>query len=405
MKRRAVALGLCTWLCLGAALFSAEPIAPTIKPNAVDLIKSMRSFCSGLTSVACEIDYKRVLKSANREIERSAHFDAAFQRPNLLSILMKDGDSVTYAWICDGADVSTYMAGAEKYMKHKAPGSLDDLLTGEEMYVVNPSVEHAFLIGELMQKSAASELPAAATSAEYVGVEDIRGEPAHHVRLFRKEANWDLWIAAGPTPLPLRIYSSASTIEPVPAGATASFSVEFTHWLPDTALNPHVFQFDPSSKAKRVSGFLPEEAPHPLLNHPAPAANLSLLDGRHSTLAAHKGRQIVVLDFWSLTCVPCIGLLPKVDAVAQRFKDRGVVFYAMDESDEPENIREFFKLRNIGLTVALHNKAVNFPAFKVDSIPRLFVIDKAGIIRIVHGVQSDDLIKELSEQLEKLLAE
>lgn len=395
--RRVAALFICGW---SFAYCGESP-----KPDAVALIKQMRAFCSGLSSVACEIHYTRVLKSARLDRERSVHFDAAFQRPNFLSVLMKDDDRVTYAWICDGTDVSTYMAGAEKYMKKKAPDSLDALLSEEEMYVVRPSVEDAFLIDELLRKSSADKLPAEASAAEYLGADTLGGEKAHHLRLVRKPANWDLWISAGPTPLPLKIYSGLSTIEPVPAGWTSEFTVEFSRWLPDTKLNPRAFQFDPSSKAKRVSGFLPDDPPHPLLNRPAPAAVLEMLDGQTRTLAAHKGRDIVVLDFWSMNCVPCMGLLPKMDAVAQRFKGRGVVFYAMNENDAPADVREFFKLKGIGLTATVQNKAANFAAFKVDSIPRTFVIDKAGTIRAVHGVQLKDFVTELSAQIEGLLGE
>src|SRR5205085_531253 len=99
-------------ITIGSAMTrAAEPVpADTPKPSPAELIKNMRVFCAGLNSLACEIDYVRVLKSARLDSERRAHFDAAFQRPNLVSILMKDDDRVTYAWISDGASVSTYMA-------------------------------------------------------------------------------------------------------------------------------------------------------------------------------------------------------------------------------------------------------------------------------------------------------
>ncbi len=374
------------------------------RPSAVEIVKNMRVFCAGLNSLACEIDYVRVLKSSRLDSERRAHFDAAFQRPTLLSILMKDEDRVTYAWISDGTSVSTYMAGIEKYLKKDAPRTLDEVLSAEEIYVVKPAIEDAFLIDELLRKEDVNKLIGDASAAEYVGRDDVGGEKAHHIRLIRKPANWELWISDGPNPLPLKVYCGDSTAEPRPVGSTANFTVEFKNWLPDTKLDPRAFQFDPSSKAKRASGFLLDDPPHPLLNLPAPAATLDVLGGQPTTLAAHKGRDIVVLDFWSMSCVPCIGLLPKIDAVAQRFAGRGVVFYAMNENDASEDVREFFKKRGIGLTATLHNKGAVFKAFKVDSLPRTFVIDKTGTIRVVHSVQSSDLVAELSAQLEALLA-
>jgi peroxiredoxin len=389
------------WLCPIAAAVAEEKPPP---PSAAEILKQTHAFFSSLKSLACEIDFVRVANSRLKYREQRAHFDAAFQRPNLLSILMKDESTVTYAWISDGESVSTYLAGIEKYTKKKAPADLDALLSGEEMYVVKGSLEDAFFLDDLVRQKA-SPLPGGASGAEYVGLEELNGQQAHHLRLIRKPSSWDVWISAGTLPLPLKIFGDISdSVQPRQADTKTEFTVEFKHWLPDTALDSRVFQFDPSSKAKRVSGFLKEIPPHPLLNQAAPAAALNLIDGRRTSVAAHRGRDIVVLDFWAIGCVPCVGLLPKVAAVAKKFSGRGVVVYAMNENDAPEDVREFLKLKGIGLTATVRNKETNFPAYKVDSIPQTFVIDANGIIRAVHGVMTDDLEKELSDQLEALLA-
>lgn len=381
---------------LAAFARGGETVAP--KPDAAEVLKQAHAFCSSLKSLACEIDYLRVMRSGKRVIDRRAHFEAAFQRPNLISILLKDDTNVTYAWISDGAAVSTYLAGEEKYMRFKAPPTLDELLAADEMRVVTGALDHAFLLDEWLRKDGAA-LPFGAQAAEYVALEEINGEKAHRVRLSGPPHKWDVWIAASPTPLPLKVHADIST-----ADEKIEFTIEFKKWLPDVKLDPRVFQFDKESKAKRVSGFLPDEPPHPLLNQPAPAAALELLDGTRTTLAAHKGRDVVVLDFWSMSCVPCMGILPKVDAVAKKFKERCVVFYAMNENDAADDVRAFLKAKGIGLAATLHNKEANFAAFKVDSIPMLFVIDKAGVISVVHGVLTDDLIGEMSAQIEALLA-
>jgi len=392
-------------LLLGAAIvafvFTArsscgENVPP--KPAAFDILKQTRLFFSTLASAACEIDYLRVMRKGNNVIERESHFDVAIQRPNLLSILLKNDGNVTYAWISDGMAVSTYLAGAEKYMRFRAPATLEELFSGDEMRVVSGALDHAFLLDELLRRDQTG-VPLGAQSAEYFALEELNGEKAHRLRLSVPPNKWDLWISAGPVPLPLKIHADISS-----ADEKIEFTVEFKKWLPDVKLDPRAFQFDKESKAKRVSGFLPDEPPHPLLNQAAPAAALELIDGTRTSLAAHKGRDVVVLDFWSMSCVPCIGILPKVDAVAKKFKDKGVVFYAMNESDAADDVRAFLAKKGIVLSATLHNKEANFAAFKVDSIPKMFLIDKAGVIRAVHGVLTDDLVSELSAQIEALLA-
>ena len=393
---------LALFAMLSFALNAGE--LPATTPDPVALVKSMRAFCGGLNTLACEIDFLRTSESATKVSERRAHFESAFQRPNLLSILLKDEGQVNYAWISDGKDVSTYLAGLEKYSKGSAPGTFSELFEGAELRVVKGSLEGAFLLDELIVAAPEGKLPAQADAVEYVGLEEIGVEKAHHVRLKRAPSNWDVWIADGPAPLPVKIYSDISNaVEPRQPGTKTDFTVTFKRWLPGAALDPRAFQFDPSSKAKRVSGFLPEIAPHPLLNQRAPAATLQLADGSSTTLAAHLGRDVVVLDFWAISCVPCIGLLPKVDAVARKFGGKNVVFYAMNEGDSAEDVREFFKRQGIALTATLNNKTANFAGFKVEAIPQTFVIDKSGVIRAAHSVHSADLAAELTALIETLL--
>lgn len=412
---RVRALGVLMTGVLAAALNAGEA-----QPDPAELLKKMHTFFVSLNSVACEIDFTRNSVAEGTRREMKLHYDVAFQRPNLLSVQMKSDDTVTYAWICDGTNVFVCMWGAEKYTQSKAPATLDELLISDEARVVRGAVENAFLLDVLLRKDAEIAIPPKVfqnnvkSTVQYASFGEINGEKAHELRF---TSSWDngsklkttgspaereLWISDGAVHLPMRITGSLST----PASAEQiSFRVDFTRWLPDVKLDPRIFQFDTKAKAaKRVSGFLEEPPPRPLLNKPAPAAVLDVLDGQRTTLAAHKGRDVVVLDFWSAGCVPCIGLLPKVDAVAKKFKDRGVAFYAMNEGESADDVRAFFKARGIGLTATLRNKDANFDAFKVDAIPMLFVIDKNGVIRAVHSVHTRDLGVELTEQIEALLA-
>lgn len=375
-------------------------------PSSTELLASAHAFASKLKSLACQVEFVRIENSAHKELERRAHFDMAFERPNKLSVLMKDGDDVTYAWISDGTKIYTYLAGIEKYSTHKAPAQLDEILASEEMYVVKSSLEEALLIDDLLRTDRSDNaLPANAKSSGFVADETVHGRATKRLRLTRNSGIWDVWLAAGGIPLPQQIQGSWS--EPASAGkeaASISFTVTFKNWRIDEALDPNIFKFDAASKAKRVGSFLKEIPPHPLLNQPAPDITLTTMDGASKPLSSHRGRDIVVLDFWAIGCMPCVGLLPKVAAVAQRYDGKGVTFYAMDEDDSPENISLFLKRLNLTLRPTIHNKNANFLAFKIDAIPQLFVIDKQGLIRAVHSVHTDDLEKQLSAQLDALLA-
>src|SRR5687767_4033725 len=78
--------------------------------------------------------------------------------------------------------------------------------------------------------------------------------------------------------------------------------------------------------------FDPNAAKHALVDKPAPDFTADLLDGKRVTLASHKGKDIVILDFWATWCAPCIVSLPLMTDLANKYADQGVVLYAVNDS-------------------------------------------------------------------------
>jgi cytochrome c biogenesis protein CcmG, thiol:disulfide interchange protein DsbE len=109
----------------------------------------------------------------------------------------------------------------------------------------------------------------------------------------------------------------------------------------------------------------------------APAFSLpALSDGRDVTLASLRGRPVVV-NFWASWCVDCKVEAPALQAIAARWRPRGVAFLGIDSNDFSVDARHF--ARRYGSAYPLLTDTANIDErYGVTGFPETFVIDPRG---------------------------
>lgn len=141
------------------------------------------------------------------------------------------------------------------------------------------------------------------------------------------------------------------------------------------------------------------------LGMPAPPLQVAhWVKGQPVDLAAVRGRNVVVVEYWATWCPPCRASIPHLTELQQKFKERGVLFVGL--SNEPlEKVKPFVAQMGdkMNYVVAIDDKDKTFAgymgAFGVDGIPHAFVVDKSGAISW-HGHP----MAELEQAIEKALA-
>ncbi|MCH9654818.1 MAG: TlpA family protein disulfide reductase [Planctomycetes bacterium] len=118
------------------------------------------------------------------------------------------------------------------------------------------------------------------------------------------------------------------------------------------------------------------------------APELSFVESHNTptelTLSNLQGKP-VLLDFWGMWCRPCVANLPKVEALYQKYRDRGFTVVGVHSSNGRENLREFLVENKITFPVVVdQGDTVEF--YAVDQFPSYFLIDKAG--KVVKGFAS-----------------
>lgn len=164
------------------------------------------------------------------------------------------------------------------------------------------------------------------------------------------------------------------------------------------ALAVDSFFKDPEIQARRSHSYPANK----LVGKPAPDILIQPTGGTPFKLSELKGKNVVIIDFWATWCPPCRFGLPMVSEVASKYKDKGVVFYAIgDGSVNQEKL--YLEQRKIDAIPASSN-ADGFAAFMVQAIPETIVIDKQGIIKSVHIGLSKNEKEELTSEIEAALA-
>jgi peroxiredoxin len=110
----------------------------------------------------------------------------------------------------------------------------------------------------------------------------------------------------------------------------------------------------------------------------APDFKLPDLDGASVGLSSMRGK-VVLLDFWSITCGPCLREMPMVEAVGESHKKDvalwGVAF------DQPNKDKKWLLQHQHTLPTLSDTDFVVSDLYKVQGIPALVLIDRYGKIR------------------------
>lgn len=325
-----------------------------------------------------ELDLEVLLEGSNRGRVRS---------------YTKDDEAVIYT---DGTERYVHLVKKEQFVKGSAVSGRDELLA---MAGAGPIHTAATWIGQYL--TGAQELAGK--------VQQVEQPAPNTLKLHFPSYDAEITLGAEPQPLPQRLVLdyAKSLGQQNTAVSKMSVTAEFSDWnlAPDIAAD--AFAWRPPDG---MQAYVPEKRATPGggagLGAAAPDFTLALYEGGEKvTLSDHKGKDIVLLDFFASWCGPCRMAMPVVHEVAGKYADKGVKLYAVNQREAREKIAKFLEANPFeNLSILMDPNGQTSFTYGATSIPRMIIIGKDGTIQAIHAGYAPSLREQLTEELETLVS-
>jgi hypothetical protein len=212
-------------------------------PDAHAILMRMAEFLSKASRMSVTINtaYDTVQPNGHK-VEWNDIRKITLSRPNRLRIETQRSDGAHSLILFDSKNITTFDESRQVYARAPQPGGVDESLIRfvRDMHMRMPLA--LLLLSRLPQ-----ELQSRVQRVAYVEKTTTLGAPAHHLAGQTGTVDFQIWIADGDEPLPLRAVLTYKN-----APGQPQFRAQFSDW--DLAAIPpdSMFAFTPPAQAKRI---------------------------------------------------------------------------------------------------------------------------------------------------------
>lgn len=125
----------------------------------------------------------------------------------------------------------------------------------------------------------------------------------------------------------------------------------------------------------------------------------NLISGKKEKISDYSGK-IILLDFWYLSCAPCRSLMPILNKLNEKFKDKNFVLLGVNVTDtNSAEIKKYINEKKYHYKQWYNPLSIN-RLYNLSAYPTTVLIDKAGQIKFYDTGYSDDIESILSKLIE-----
>ena len=239
-----VAVAVLAILAAGASSARGE-----VNPDADEILRSMSSFLGETKafSLATQIS-NEVITREGEKLQLNSSATVVLRRPSGL-YLARQGRFADVELFFDGKRVVVHGKGLNAYVEREVTGSNDELLVAleSELGLDLPGAD-------LLVEDPYAVLVQGITSSSYHGTAYVQGVECHHLSFREDEVDWQLWVATGDRPLPMKYVITTKWLTGAP-----QYSVEMHDWNFAPSIPADRFTFSPPDGAAKLEGLPVDE--------------------------------------------------------------------------------------------------------------------------------------------------
>lgn len=395
---------------------SSQPAAPLPTSTAEDVMERLLRAYGGADfyqdNAIVRLEYHRNGKSYKDE----APLAVCWQAPNQLNVRAYQAEVV-----CDGSQFMARIHDEEtqdfdhQVVVRPAPDKLtQDQLWGEDE-ILSLSFRQGLASYPIQLDLLLSNSPLAALRTDnarqsLLAPRRLGGRGCHRLQVKTNDGAFILWVDKESFVL-RRVEYPAATFAPEVAGDESVDNVRLTVECPEASFEPpaspsDTFAVNIPSEAKRVQQFipLPNELPSDLFGKRAAPYRFKLLSGEPFSNQS-LGDRIKVL-VWFNDHPACKSTVQQLNQVYQQYQDDVAIraICVAGSSFDDQKIRGLIQGWRVEMPVARDPHAVGRDLFHVPWAPTLVVLDGQDVVQIYEVGSNPNLVAELPQVLEQLLA-
>ena len=144
----------------------------------------------------------------------------------------------------------------------------------------------------------------------------------------------------------------------------------------------------------------------PKMGQPLPAFTVTTFSGQQVTNQNYSGR-VLMLVFSTDYCSACKQAVPSIGKLAGRYGKQGFHVLGLFSGFgwENDDLKKYMKTYGVTYPMALIEQRLAEDTFGMRSVPYSLLVGKKGMVAGVYYGYSDGIIKQIEDQVKKLLAE